>query len=115
MKKNLVGLVLFACFLLLGCSLDNDMTTLVELEKAIAERESRVMSFEAHMDSIKRAVPVDITMDKGHAGPMPYSKAFYTCTHTSTSRKSGGKWDDIVLIPYGATTLRISEFPVVTK
>ena len=57
----------------------------------------------------------DWTMDKGHAGPMPYSKAFYTCTHTSTSRKSGGKWDDIVLIPYGATTLRISEFPVVTK
>ena len=37
------------------------MTTLVELEKAIAERESRVMSFEAQMDSIKRSVPVDVS------------------------------------------------------
>lgn len=43
------------------------------------------------------------TMYNGNAGPLPYSTLGYA---------SKEKVEDIVLIPYGCTTLRISEFPV---
>lgn len=54
-------MLLFACFLLLSCGLNDDKTGLEELEKAIEGRESQVLRFEAHMDSIKRAVPIDVS------------------------------------------------------
>lgn len=43
------------------------------------------------------------TMYNGDAGPLPYSNLKYTASE---------KVEDITLVPYGCTTLRISEFPV---
>ena len=57
----------------------------------------------------------DWTLVNGYAGPVPYSKIFRKCTSKVSNHESKGKWEDITLIPYGATTLRISEFPVVTR
>ncbi|MFB6320549.1 beta-L-arabinofuranosidase domain-containing protein [Saccharicrinis sp. FJH54] len=44
------------------------------------------------------------TMERASAGKIP--------SPSSPARKTGEKEEDIVLVPYGCTTLRISEFPV---
>ena len=45
-------------------------------------------------------------MYNGMAGPLPYSTQYQINTMPA---------EDIVLVPYGCTTLRITEFPVTSK
>jgi DUF1680 family protein len=47
------------------------------------------------------------TLYQGSAGPVPYSKIY--------AIETGDKVEDITLIPYGCTTLRISQFPVINR
>ena len=42
----------------------------------------------------------------GNAGPLPYSTQY---------QAELGEIEDIVLVPYGCTTLRITEFPVTSQ
>lgn len=51
----------------------------------------------------------------GDCGPLPYSARKSVIYNRSTSHVSGGVMHPVTLIPYGCTTLRISEFPVLSR
>ncbi|MBQ4285701.1 MAG: glycoside hydrolase family 127 protein [Bacteroidales bacterium] len=55
----------------------------------------------------------DWTLYNGDAGQMPYSQVPSRGAN-DTSSHAAGKIEQITLVPYGCTTLRISEFPVLT-
>ena len=47
--------------------------------------------------------------------PMAFSIKRQRIYNSRSSHSSGGKFYPVELIPYGCTTLRISEFPLVTR
>ena len=57
----------------------------------------------------------DWTLYNGDTGPMPFSIKRQRIYNGRSSHSSGGKFYPVELIPYGCTTLRISEFPLVTR
>jgi hypothetical protein len=46
------------------------------------------------------------TMYEGSAGPLPFSTQYQATV---------GEVEEIVLVPYGCTTLRITEFPITNQ
>ena len=55
------------------------------------------------------------TLYNGSAGPVPYSQIPGKCASGNSAYRSDGTYEEITLIPYGCTTLRVSEFPVVNE
>ena len=53
------------------------------------------------------------TLYNGSAGPFPYSQIPGKCASGNSAYRSSGEYERIILIPYGCTDLRISEFPVI--
>ena len=56
----------------------------------------------------------DWTEYNGDAGPLPYSFVRERIYNGTSSHRSNGL-ESVLLIPYGCTTLRISEFPVLSR
>ena len=48
-------------------------------------------------------------------GPFPYSQIPGKCASGNSAYRSSGEYERIILIPYGCTDLRISEFPVINN
>lgn len=64
------------------------------------------------------AIVPDWTEYNGDCGPMPYSSIkapIYNVTTSHLSTDPGSGLAQVTLIPYGCTTLRISEFPVLSR
>ena len=55
------------------------------------------------------------TLYNGSAGPFPYSQIPGKCASGNSAYRSSGEYERIILIPYGCTDLRISEFPVINN
>lgn len=58
------------------------------------------------------------TMYNGDTGTMPYSQipsSHFNVNNRKSSYVSDGKYETVKLIPYGCSTLRITEFPVISR
>lgn len=58
------------------------------------------------------------TMYNGDTGTIPYSQipsAKFNVSNRTSSYVSDGNYDTVTLIPYGCSTLRITEFPIISK
>lgn len=98
-----------------------DLDDINEAYEVVVDQEKLASNWYWNLESVPLTIKARGTrleawgLSYGSAAQPPYSTISRKCTNKNSNWESGGNWDELTLVPYGATTLRIAEFPVVTR